>query len=95
MKAIKSLQREILLTLNQFHFRIQPNTAKIYLYIEPIANGLVFTKEYIEFENFFKNKTQMFNKIARKIEQSLEIVRNNNRWYKQNHVKFERLLSEF
>lgn len=56
---------------------------------------MVYTKEYSEFENFFKNKPEIFSKISRNVEQSLETIRNNNRWQEQNFAKIGRLLAEF
>lgn len=77
------------------HFSLEPDTSKLAGYIDSIAKGMVYNKEYTEFERFFKDKPQIFNKIARNVEQSLETIRNNNRWQEQNYEKIGRLLSQF
>lgn len=78
-----------------FHYSLQPDTTKISAYVDSVARAMVHNKEYTEFENFFKNKPEIFNKISRNVEQSLETIRNNNRWQEQNYAKIGRLLSEY
>lgn len=78
-----------------FFSSLQPDTSKLSYYIDSIARGMVYHKEYDEFDTFFKSKTEIFSKIPRNVEQSLETIRNNNRWQEQNYAKIGRLLSEF
>lgn len=77
------------------NFSLQPETSKISQYVDSVARGMVYNKEYVEFENFFKDKPDIFTKIQRNVEQSLETIRNNNRWQEQNYAKIGRLLSDF
>lgn len=76
-------------------FSLEPDTSKLANYVDSIAKGMVSNKEYNEFENFFKDKPEIFEKISRNVEQSLETIRNNNRWQQQNYQKIGRLLSEY
>lgn len=76
-------------------FSLQPDTSKLSYYIDSVARGMVYDKEYDEFDNFFKDKTEIFSKITRNVEQSLETIRNNNRWQHQNYDKIGRILSEY
>jgi len=81
--------------VEEIYKNLQPDTAKISSYVDSVARGMVFTKEYAEFDNFFKAKPEIFTKITRNVEQSLETIRNNNRWQEQNYAKIGRLLSEY
>lgn len=76
-------------------FSLEPDTSKLGHYVDSIAKGMVYNKEYIEFEIFFKEKPEIFGKISRNVEQSLETIRNNNRWQQQNYQKIGRLLLEY
>lgn len=69
------------------------DTSKLAKYIDPVAKGMVFDKEYDELSSFFKTKPEIFNKISRNVEQSLETIRNNNRWQEQNYANIGRILS--
>lgn len=83
------------LNICYYRFSLQPDTSKLHYYIDSIARGMVYTKEYSEFENFFKNKSEIFSQIPRNVEQSLETIRNNNRWQEQNFAKIGRILSQY
>lgn len=70
------------------------DTSKLAKYIDPVAKGMVFDKEYEEFSSFFKTKPHIFTKISRSVQQSLETIQNNNNWQDQNYAKIGRILTD-
>lgn len=77
------------------NFSVQPETSKLDRFISPLTDQMVFKKEYDEFDNFFKNNTKIFSKLQRDVDQSLETIRNNNKWQELNYKDITRLLSEY
>lgn len=63
--------------------------------MDPLAHQMVFKREYDEFESFFRNRTEIFSKIPRNVEQSLEIIRTNTKWQERNYESIGRLLTDF
>lgn len=63
--------------------------------MDPLANQMVYKREYEEFEQFFHNRSEIFDKIPRNVQQSLEIIRSNNKWQERNYDTIGRILNDF
>lgn len=56
---------------------------------------MVSDKDYEEFEHFFQTKSDLFSKVQRGVDQSLETIRVNSKWQKNNYQKIGKLLTEY
>lgn len=90
-----SLFKDAHLLIFLLFYSLLPDTSKLARYIDPLADQMVYGKEYDEFEHFFQNRSEIFSKISRNVEQSLEVIRNNNKWQERNYASIGRLLTEY
>lgn len=94
MNTVTISNVELMPDLSFFSFdSLGADTSKLAKYIDPVAKGMVSNKEYAELNSFFRTRPEIFSKISRNVEQSLETIYNNNRWQEQNYAKIGRILT--